>query len=147
MDSTIEQHSKISTTWSDNWWQVILHGHVSNMSKKASGWLGVKSRQSEEHDLVWHFCWSFDSSKVERVQQRRSRAVYCNKSVKKSRGTIIYLPELECRPWRLGSSQIEADQALFVNLTNKMNMYTVYFDQPALPLHYTCLVWRWISSD
>ena len=92
MDSTIEQDSEINATWSDNWWQVILHGHVSNMSKKASGWLGVKSRQSEENDLVWHFCWSFDSSKVERVQQLRSRAVYCNKSVKKVEElSFIYL--------------------------------------------------------
>ena len=142
MDSAIEQHSKIKATWSDNWWQLILYGHVSNMSKKASGWLGVISRQRNMISTkakpgiykwailphltycrtMWHFCCSFDSSKVERVQQRGSHAVYCNKIVKKVEELlVIYLS------WNVDLEDSNRAKSSFIRKFNnwKFILYTL----------------------
>ena len=74
--------------------------HVSNVCKKASRQVRIISRLRNmiptkaklqiyksailPHltycQTVWHFCCSSDSRKVERVQERGLRAVYCNKS-------------------------------------------------------------------
>ena len=100
MNSTIEQYPQITllgVTIDD---KLTFASHVSRVCKKVSRQVGVISRLRNmiltkaklqifksailPHltycQTIWHHCCSSDSRKVERVQERGLRAVYCNKS-------------------------------------------------------------------
>ena len=43
---------------------------------------------------VWHFCRKFDSQKIERLQERVRRSVYCDKSIRSAYKELLVRAQL-----------------------------------------------------
>ena len=118
-DTVIDQKPEITllgVTLDD---QLSFSSHVSNVSRKASSQTGVLLRlrsliptSAKLHIVkfavcypilhtvrpVWHFCRSSDARKLERIQERALRAVYCdNKSTYEELMHRAKLPTLHTR--------------------------------------------------